>query len=431
MTERTLRPGAERARTTSRPRLLTLLVLGNAVSLSGNVIMTVAIPWLVLTTTGSAAVAGSVVFAGVASAAIGGLAAGRVVDAIGPVRASSAGDLVSCLAVVPLPILIGLNVLHIWQVVLLTVVGTLADSSGSAARQSLVPVAADSGGYRRERANGLFTSAEHVGYLLGAPVAGLLIAAFGVGPTLWVTVAAFAFAAIVVLRLRPLSVSRDSSERIAGAGLRETVAFIWADPVLRGLVVYPTTAVLLVGPLAPLVLPVLAREVFGNPVGLGLMVASYGAGGLLGAAGYGVLGSRMPRRRLYVGIFVVWPCAYAAITLVPSLPVTIVMLLTLGAAAGALVPLQATIRQERATARLLPRVVALSVATIPVAAPTGVLVTGFLIDGLGLRSAALFLSVAAALIGLAVLTSRSTRLFDTPRPEAGRRGSRSKRLITN
>jgi predicted MFS family arabinose efflux permease len=107
------------------------------------------------------------------------------------------------------------------------------------------------------------------------------------------------------------------------------------------------------------------------------------------------------------------------------------MLLTLGAAAGALVPLQATIRQERATARLLPRVVALSVATIPVAAPTGVLVTGFLIDGLGLRSAALFLSVAAALIGLAVLTSRSTRLFDTPRPEAGRRGSRSKRLITN
>ena len=76
MTERTLRPGAESAGTRSRRRVLTLLVVGNAVSLSGNVIMTVAIPWLVLTTTGSAAVAGGVVFAGVASAAIGGL--GRV-----------------------------------------------------------------------------------------------------------------------------------------------------------------------------------------------------------------------------------------------------------------------------------------------------------------------------------------------------------------
>ena len=198
--------------------------------------------------------------------------------------------------------------------------------------------------------------------------------------------------------------------------MREAVAFIWADPVLRALVVFPTTAVLLVGPLAPLVLPVLAREVFGDPVVLGLMVASYGAGGLVGAAGYGVLGSRVPRRRLYIGIFLAWPCAYAAITLVPSLPVTIVMLLILGAAAGALVPLQATIRQERASARLLPRVVALSVATIPVAAPTGVLVTGFLIDGLGVRSAALLLSMAAALIGLTVLTSRSTRLFNATTP---------------
>jgi predicted MFS family arabinose efflux permease len=415
MTERTVRPGAGPAGTATRPRLLTLLVLGNAVSLSGNVIMTVAIPWLVLTTTGSAAVAGGVVFAGVASAAIGGLVAGRVVDAIGPVRASSAADLLSGLAVVPLPILIGLDRLQIWQVVLLTVVGTLADSSGSAARQSLVPTVADAGGYRRERANALFTSAEHVGYLLGAPVAGLLIAAFGVGPTLWVTVAAFGFSALVVLRLGPLSGSREPGERISGAGLREAVAFIWNDPALRALVVFPTTAVLLVGPLAPLVLPVLARDVFGDPVVLGLMVASYGAGGLLGAASYGVLGSRVPRRRLYVGIFVVWPCAYAAITLVPSLPVTIVMLFTLGTAAGALVPLQATVRQERAPARLLPRVVALSVATIPVAAPTGVLVTGFLIDGLGLRSAALFLSAAAAVIGIAVLTSRSTQQFDTPR----------------
>ena len=111
-----------------------------------------------------------------------------------------------------------------------------------------------------------------------------------------------------------------------------------------------------------------------------------------------------------------WPCAYAAITLVPSLTVTIVMLLTLGAAAGALVPLQATIRQERASARVLPRVVALSVATIPVAAPTGVLITGFLIDGLGVRTAAVFLSIAAGLIGLTVLTSRSNRLFDASIP---------------
>jgi predicted MFS family arabinose efflux permease len=179
MTALDTRPGSARGAGTRhgrRPNALTLLVAGNAVSMTGNVIMTVAVPWLVLTMTGSAAVAGGVVFAGVASATVGGLAAGRVVDAIGAVRTSAAADLLSGLAVAPLPVLLWVGALQIWQVVLLTVLGTLADAAGSAARQSLVPVAADAGGYRREPANAQFTSAEHIGYLLGAPAAGLLIA---------------------------------------------------------------------------------------------------------------------------------------------------------------------------------------------------------------------------------------------------------------
>jgi predicted MFS family arabinose efflux permease len=323
-------------------------------------------------------------------------------------------DLLSGLAVAPLPVLLALDALEIWHVVLLTVLGTLADAAGSAARQSLVPAAADAGGQRRERANALFTSAEHAGYLLGAPAAGLLIAAFGVGPALCVTVSSFAFAALVVLGLADLSAARPAARADTAAGLRETVAFIWGDPTLRALVVFPTAAVLLVGPLAPLVLPVLARVVFDDPVVLGVMVAGYGAGGLLGAIGYGVVGPRVPRRALYLGVFVVWPCAYVAILLVPYLPVTLVMLVTLGAAAGSLVPLQATIRQERSPARLLPRVVALSTATIPVAVPTGALVTGVLIDGLGLGRTSLVLAGAAVLVGARVLTSPSTRHFDRP-----------------
>src|SRR5688572_11355777 len=280
---------------------LTLVVVANAVSMTANVLMTVAVPWLVLTTTGSAAVAGIAVFAGVASATVGGLVAGRVVDALGAARTSSVADLLSGLAVAPLPVLLALDALEIWQVVLLTALGTLGDAAGSAARQSLVPAAARAGGHRRERANALFTSAEHVGYLIGAPAAGLLIAGFGVGPTLGVTVASFAFAALLVRGVVDLPVGRDVAAPARAAGLRETVSFIWGDPTLRALVVFPTAAVLLVGPLAPLVLPVLARVVFDDPVVLGVMVSGYGAGGLLGAVGYGVLGPRLPRRALYLG----------------------------------------------------------------------------------------------------------------------------------
>ena len=391
---------------------LSLLVLANAISLSGNVITTVAIPWLVLTTTGSAALVGIVVFAGAAGATVGGLAAGRIVDAIGPLRTSALADVLSGLAVVPLPILLAFDALEIWHVVVLALAGTLADSAGSTARQGLVPSAADSGGHGRERANALFTSAEHIGYVLGAPVAGLLIAVVGVGGALWVTVAAFVIAAMLVGRLVRIPVRREHSQTGQTGGLREAIAFIWGDPALRALFVFPTAAVMLVGPLAPIVLPVLAREAFGDPVVLGVMVASYGAGGLLGAAGFAMFGSRVSRRSLYIGVFVVWPTTYAAITLVPSLPFTLAMLLTLGAAAGSLVPLQATIRQERSPAHLLPRVVGLSTASVPVAAPIGVLVTGFLIDGVGLHQTLLLMTAGAALIGLVVVMSRATHTFD-------------------
>lgn len=397
------------------PSPLILLVLANAVSLSGNVITTVAVPWLVLTTTGSAALSGLAVLAGAGGAAVGGLAAGRIADAIGPVRTSAAADLLSGLAVAPLPVLLALDALEIWHVVALAIAGALADSAGSTARQSLVPAAAESGGFGRERANALFTSAEHIGYLLGAPIAGMLIAAFGVGATLGVTVASFAIASLVVALLIRLPRSRVVVATAERAGLREAIAFIWADPALRAIVVFPTLAVLLVGPLAPLLLPVLAREAFGDPVVLGLMVASYGAGGLIGAAGFGMIGSRIPRRRLYNGVFVVWPGTYVGITLVPFLPFTLVMLVTLGAAVGSLVPLQATIRQERSPARLLPRVVGLSTTTIPVAAPIGVLASGLLIDGIGLQQTLLLMTAGAALIAAAVLTSRWTRLFEGDR----------------
>jgi predicted MFS family arabinose efflux permease len=394
---------------------LTFLVAANAVSLTGNVIAIVAIPWLVLTTTGSAALTGLAVFAGAGAAAVGGLAAGRVVDLIGPVRASSLADLLSGAAIVPLPILLAFDALEIWHVVLLAIAGTLADSAGSAARQSLVPAAADTCGHPRERANALFTSAEHVGYLLGAPIGGLLIAVFGVGGALWVTVAAFGLAAALVAIFVRLPAPPATDSGAPRAGLADAIRFIWTDPALRALVVFPTVATLLIGPLVPIILPVMAREAFGDALALGLMVASYGVGGLLGAAAFGVVGRRLRRRYLFAGVFVTWPAIYAALAMQPPLLVTLPTLLAMGLLSGSLVPMMATIRQERSPAQLLPRVVGLSTAGVPVVGPIAVLVSGVLLEALGVSTTLMLMTAGTAMIGIAALTSAGVRAFDAPR----------------
>ena len=51
-------------------------------------------------------------------------------------------------------------------------------------------------------------------------------------------------------------------------------------------------------------------------------------------------------------------------------------------------------------------------ATIPVVAPIGVLVTGFLLDGVGLHTTLVVMTTGAGLIGACVLASRGIRVFD-------------------
>jgi MFS family permease len=179
-------------------------------------------------------------------------------------------------------------------------------------------------------------------------------------------------------------------------------------------VIFPTVATLLIGPLVPIVLPVIAREAFGDAVALGLMVASYGAGGLLGAATFGVVGRRVRRRFLFAGVFVVWPAIYLTLATLQSLAMAIPALLSMGVLAGSLVPMMATIRQERSPAHLLPRVVGLSTAGVPVVGPIAVLVVGVLLEALGVSMTLLLMTAGTAMIGIAALTSSGVRDFDAP-----------------
>jgi predicted MFS family arabinose efflux permease len=54
-----------------------------------------------------------------------------------------------------------------------------------------------------ERTNSVSTTTEHLGYVLGAPLAGLLIAAAGAPATLWLDAGSFVLSALFVTLLAP------------------------------------------------------------------------------------------------------------------------------------------------------------------------------------------------------------------------------------
>ena len=133
-----------------------LLEIANLASGTGNGIVMVVLPWLVLELTGSAAAAGLVAAVSTIPALVVVPAIGAAVDRFGRKPVSVISDLASAISVLAFPIvgwLIGLD--FVW-VLILAVIGATLDPAGYTARKSLIVDAAAAGRVRLERAQPSF-----------------------------------------------------------------------------------------------------------------------------------------------------------------------------------------------------------------------------------------------------------------------------------
>ncbi len=387
---------------------LAALAGANAVSLLGNVVAAVAIPWFVLVTTGSVARTGVAAFFTTLPLALGAFFGGAIADAVGHRRASVAGDLAGAAAIAAIPLLHALGALEFWHVLALAFTGALFDAPAQAAREALLPEVARRAGVTLERATALWTSTEHTGYVLGAPVAGVLIATLGAPNALWLDAASFLLAAGALL-VAVSAVQAVHERRRYVDELLEGLRFIAGDAVLRTFLATATLGNFLIAPLAPVLLPVYARNELGGATDLGLLVGAYGAGGLAGAVAFGMVSTRVPRRPLFVLVWAAYPLLWAALVPLPALVAAAAILLLVGVVAGALGPLEQVVRQERTPPELRGRVFATFMASLTFVVPPATLAAGLLIDAAGLRATVAVLAVGNAALTAWVLAGRARR----------------------
>jgi MFS family permease len=110
------------------------LYTADVVSLAGNAVAQIAIPWYVLTTTGSATLTALVVFFEFLPIVIAAFFGGVVVDRIGFRVSSVAADLASAAAVAAIPLLATTVGIETWQLMALVFVAALVDAPGATAR---------------------------------------------------------------------------------------------------------------------------------------------------------------------------------------------------------------------------------------------------------------------------------------------------------
>jgi MFS family permease len=397
------------------------LLSANAISLVGSTLTMIALPWFVLQTTGSAAMTGLAGFFTFLPAFIAGIFGGALVDRFGYKRISIVADLISGVGIALIPLLHQTVGLAFWQLLALVFLGGLLTIPGLTARRSLLPELAGLARVRLERVNGSFEAIQHLAFLCGPPLAGLLILWLGASNVLWIDAATFAASALIVALAMPAM--RANAPTAQSSRYRDALVaglhFLRRDRLLLSLAVCLAISNFLSNPLLAVILPVYVKTTFGRATDLGLMVAAEGGGMLVGALLFSAIGHRLPRRAVWIGAFMIFPVDLWVLALAPPLPVILAVLVISGVISGPINPLLVTIRHERIPIQLRGRVFSTFSAISQVASPLGILVAGGLIEAIGLHTTVLALAVCAQIVGLATLFVPAFHDMDAPATHAG------------
>ncbi len=374
-------------------------------SLLGTRMSFVALPWFVLVSTGSATRTGVVAFAEMAPYVAVQALGGPLVDRTGLRRAAVAGDLVAAAAMGAVPLLHEAGLLHLAALAALVAVVGAARGGGDVARDVMVPWVGGDAGLALERASGLYDGVSRLATLVGAPLAGVLVAVSSPLAVLGIDAVTFAVSAALIAGLVPASVERPSSEpaseRSYLSSLGEGFRYLRGDRLLLGIATMVLVTNFVDQAAGAVLSPVWAREVAHSAVALGLLGAAFGLGAVLGNAVTTWLGPSLPRRLGYgVGFLLAGAPRFLAMAfagLVPVLGVTFAA----GLGAGGINPILGAVEYERVPRHLQARVLGAVGASAWAGIPLGGLAGGAFVTAFGLRAALL---TAAAVYGLATLS---------------------------
>ena len=370
----------ERAETIRGVRFRTLWA-GQSVSALGDAAATLAVPYLVLQTTGSATATALAVAARTVSYLVVGLLAGPLVDRSDPRRMMITADVVRVagFALLPLVVLLpGGGWLVLPVVVVLSGAGVFFETA-------LTLVVKD--GIADEElaaANSRLELSTQAGLLAGPALVGVALATTGVATVLCANALTFV---VSVLTLLPLRFDRTvhsgpTGTRSMAGDLREGVRYIRSHRLMRTIIGLQVVINFVVAAENLLILYV-DRGLHASPAWLGVIIAAAGVGGIAAGAVAGALARRFPAPHL-----IAWSVIGIGGSLLGmALARTPLQLCLVNAVHGALTVFATinirTVRQRVVPRELLGRVTA-NARTIALAAnPLGALLFGLLAQANG------------------------------------------------
>jgi hypothetical protein len=324
-----------------RSRDYRALVAGLGVSVLGNQLTMVAVPFQVYAITRSSLVVGLVSLAQLFPLIFGSLLGGSLVDAADRRKVLIVVETIGALCSATLALNADLGP-RLWPLFVFPAVTAALGGIDSSARNAMLPGLV--GMELLPASNAIFQTLFQTGAIVGPAVAGLLLAGAGVHLIYWIDALSFLIAVSAALTMSPqpapAAVAPGPGESATGPtpparpGWRSTLEglrFVRTSQPMLGAYLIDLNAMVFGMPRA--LFPALAATVFGGgATTVGLLYAAPGAGALLGALTSGWVG-RVRRQGLAVVVAVLaWGASITAFGVARWLPLALALLAVAGAA---------------------------------------------------------------------------------------------------
>ena len=405
----------QRGKQTQLP-LFTLFV-ASAISYVGDYFTLIAIPWFVLSTTGSVTKTGITALFSTLPSVLSAFFGSTLVDRLGYKRTSVISDSASAISVALIPLLYSTVGLAFWQLLALVFLGGLLKSPGATARIALLPELVEAAQMRLERANAINDGVSRVSRFIGAPLAAVLITIIGTSNLLWLDGASFAISALLIGLLIPVALVRTEVvgkvNRSYWEDLVSGMRFIRRDSLILTIVTVIFVTNLLDAAFFSVIEPAYIKQVFHSAIPLGLISAALGGAGFVGAIIFGAIGYRLPRRLTFGIAYIIGGALRFWVFLVPILPILLLTHIIAGLAIGAINPLIDTITFERIPKEMRARVFGTITAGAFVGVPLGTVSSGYVAAQLGLRTTIIIMGAVYLLTTLSLLVNPALKTMDT------------------
>ncbi|MGX6601708.1 MFS transporter [Micromonosporaceae bacterium Da 78-11] len=370
-------------------RPLAAVLSAQGCTLTANRMGLVAIPWLMLSSTGSHTTAGLMTLCQALPYALVQVIAGPLIDRLGPRRISLTGDAVSATAML---IMAATAAPPQWLIMTCLACIGAADGPAVAAKTALLPRVTAAAGQPITRGTALATLIERAATSAGPLICGLIIAEVGTG-TLWVMASLFAAgSAISAANHQCLRQPRQVTAAVAHDGtyrqqLRAGTRFLRHDASLRAIVIMYVITNFLDSALLVMLVPVWAQTHGYSAALVGLLSGAFGVCAVLTAGLAAWIGPRLPRRAVYlIAIIISGVSRYIVLAVDASPAVVIAVFAVAGLGSGAACPIIQAVELERIPEHLRGRVQTLIAAWAWAGIPAGGLAAAGLLT-LGLPTA--------------------------------------------